>query len=81
MSVKLLFITPEKLSKSNRIMGTLERLNNTGRIARLIVDEAHCVSQWGRDFRSDYLKLNNFRRMFPNVPILALTATATTKVQ
>lgn len=79
--VKLLYITPEKISASNRVQDLLEKLYRNDFIARFVIDEAHCVSHWGHDFRPDYKKLRVFRDRFPNVPIMALTATATIRVR
>lgn len=72
---KLLYISPERLS--NQLF--LNRLHTLD-IALVVVDEAHCISQWGYDFRPDYLKIGDFRRRVPDVPMLALTATATSRV-
>lgn len=80
-SVKLIFVTPEKLSQSDKLNGYLAKLYQKKRLERIAVDEAHCVSQWGRDFRADYLKLSKFRLSYPAVPIIALTATATSQVR
>ena len=53
-----------------------------GLISRLVIDEAHCVSQWGHDFRTDYKKLGDLRnQLIPNVPVMLLTATATPRVR
>ena len=67
----LLYIAPERLNQPR----TIELLHHS-KIALFAIDEAHCVSQWGHDFRSDYLKLELLHREFPNVPRIALTATA-----
>ncbi|KAF2433756.1 hypothetical protein EJ08DRAFT_731330 [Tothia fuscella] len=79
--VQLLYVTPEMLSKSNVMINAFEQLNRRGRLARLVIDEAHCVSQWGHDFRPDYKLLGDFRKRFPDVPVMALTATATENVK
>jgi len=74
---KLVYLTPEKLAQTNELMTLLEELYTTNRLARFVIDEAHCISQWGKEFRRDYLGLSILRKRFPDVPILALTATAT----
>ncbi|KAJ8664569.1 hypothetical protein QAD02_006231 [Eretmocerus hayati] len=79
--LRLLYVTPEKLSQSNKLLKSLAFLHSNKKLTRFVIDEAHCVSQWGHDFRPDYKKLNVLRERFPDVPIMALTATATQKVR
>ncbi|NWW39518.1 BLM protein, partial [Panurus biarmicus] len=79
--IKLLYVTPEKVCASGRLMSALENLYDRKLLARFVIDEAHCVSQWGHDFRQDYKRLNVLRRKFRSVPMMALTATATPRVQ
>ncbi|KAI0103151.1 hypothetical protein GGR51DRAFT_256287 [Nemania sp. FL0031] len=77
---QLLYVTPEMINKSATFMNGLYCLNRNKKLARLVIDEAHCVSQWGHDFRPDYKQMGNFRERFPQVPLMALTATATQNV-
>lgn len=73
--VKLLYISPERIC-SDIFQTKLKRIN----VSFITVDEAHCISQWGYDFRPSYLAIADIRRQLPNIPILALTATATSEV-
>ncbi|XP_024040235.1 mediator of RNA polymerase II transcription subunit 34 isoform X2 [Citrus clementina] len=79
--LKMLYVTPEKISKSKRFMSKLEKCHHAGRLSLISIDEAHCCSQWGHDFRPDYKNLGILKTQFPDVPMMALTATATQKVQ
>ncbi|GFR68240.1 ATP-dependent DNA helicase Q5-like [Elysia marginata] len=77
--VKLLYITPEQAATES-FCSIVEKMHAHGKVSYFVVDEAHCVSQWGHDFRADYLKLGYFRTKIPGVPCIALTATATAAV-
>ncbi|XP_030833303.1 Bloom syndrome protein homolog isoform X2 [Strongylocentrotus purpuratus] len=79
--VKMLYVTPEKISASQKLLSTMEHLYTRGLLSRFVIDEAHCVSQWGHDFRPDYKRLCKLREKFPGVPMMALTATATPRVK
>ena len=72
---KFLYVSPERLS-SELFVTKLRHM----RISFLTVDEAHCISQWGYDFRPSYLEIANIRTLLPDIPVLALTATATPQV-
>ncbi len=74
-SVKLIYMAPERLS-SHLFRTRLKKMN----VSIIAVDEAHCISQWGYDFRPSYLKIGELREFLPDVPILALTASATKEV-
>ena len=74
--LQLLYLAPERMQHEGFL-----RLLRFLWVSLLVVDEAHCISQWGHDFRPDYLKIGRLRRELTNPPCLALTATATTRVQ
>ncbi|KAL1842360.1 hypothetical protein VTJ49DRAFT_5425 [Mycothermus thermophilus] len=78
--IQLLYVTPEMLKNSASFCRGVDTLYKKGKLARIVIDEAHCVSQWGHDFRPDYKLLGKFRRSYPGVPVMALTATATNNV-
>ena len=79
--VKLLYLTPEKVARSGKLMRCLEILHGRGMLSRIVVDEVHCISSWGHDFRKDYKALRILKDKFANVPVIGLTATATKRVQ
>ena len=74
-AVKILYVSPERLS-SDLFQAKLRHMN----VSFITVDEAHCISQWGYDFRPSYLEIAKIRKLLPNAPVLALTATATPQV-
>src|SRR5687768_7746002 len=74
--IKFLYVSPERL-QSRRFLWYCDVLP----VTLIAVDEAHCISQWGYDFRPAYLQIANIREQFPDAPVLALTATATPKVK
>lgn len=73
---KLLYIAPERLA----VPGFLRALSELN-VSLFVIDEAHCISEWGHDFRADYRNLSLLRERLPGVPIMALTATANTRVE
>lgn len=74
--IKLLYVSPEKL-QGDSFLDELRFM----KVSMIVVDEAHCISQWGHDFRPSYLNIHKVREQFPDVPMLALTATATAEVK
>ncbi len=79
-SIKLLYVSPERLFNES-FLPFLEVVKSRVGISGFAIDEAHCVSAWGHDFRPDYRQLGQLRAKYPEVPIMALTATATERVR
>lgn len=77
----LVYLSPEMINNSGRVQKVIAKLYENNMLARVVVDEAHCVSSWGHDFRPDYKGMNIFKQEYPDVPIMALTATANEKVR
>ncbi len=78
--VKLLYVAPERLL-SERFLPLLDLVHQQIGISAFAIDEAHCVSEWGHDFRPEYRQMISLRQRYPNVPIWGLTATATERVR
>src|ERR1700676_4960953 len=78
---KLLYLAPERLLLPEFVDGPLRRLSESPGINAFVIDEAHCVSEWGHDFRREYRQLSLLRRRHPQIPMLAFTATATPRVR
>jgi ATP-dependent DNA helicase RecQ len=78
---KLFYLAPERLLQTEFLNGPLRRLSESPGINAFVIDEAHCVSEWGHDFRREYRQLRLLRGRHPQVPMLAFTATATPRVR
>jgi RecQ family ATP-dependent DNA helicase len=76
--INIVYMSPEYMQGDG--LELANQLFEDGRLGYFAIDESHCVSSWGHDFRSDYLKLKSLRKYFPSIPILAVTATATIRV-
>ncbi|MBW4519107.1 MAG: DNA helicase RecQ [Scytolyngbya sp. HA4215-MV1] len=79
--VKLLYVAPERLMSEEFLTATLPMMRKRVGVSAFAIDEAHCVSEWGHDFRPEYRQLRQLRQRYADVPILALTATATDRVR
>jgi RecQ family ATP-dependent DNA helicase len=78
---KLLYTTPEAITNNYEFQEKLDEIYENCLLEGFVIDEAHCVSNWGHDFRHSYLELNVIKEYYPLIPIWAFTATATKKVQ
>jgi ATP-dependent DNA helicase RecQ len=78
--IKLLYVAPERLL-SNNFSSFLDRIVTQMGVSSFAIDEAHCVSEWGHDFRPEYRQLKTLRQRYSQIPLLALTATATSRVR
>lgn len=75
-NIKILYVAPERLA-----IGDFQEFLRTLKVDLIAIDEAHCISEWGHDFRPEYRNLRSLRKNFPGVPLIALTATATNQVR
>lgn len=75
--IKLLYISPEMLAKSKKLVSALQTCHKARNLNRIAIDEVHCCSEWGHDFRPDYRYLGLLKNLFEGVPLIGLTATAT----
>ena len=78
--LRLLYLAPERL-QAEAARRLLEEIHDQGRLVAVAIDEAHCISAWGHDFRPDYRRLGQLRRLCPGVPLVALSATAAPRVR
>jgi ATP-dependent DNA helicase RecQ len=78
---RLVYVAPERLLQSEFFSQVLPALNAERSLSAFVIDEAHCVSEWGHDFRPEYRQLATVRQRFPNIPMWAFTATATERVR
>lgn len=75
--IRLFCVTPEIITNSMRLQELLRGMYNNNDLGRFVIDEAHCISNWGYDFRQAYRNLNSLRCQYPDIPIMALSATVT----
>jgi ATP-dependent DNA helicase RecQ len=80
-AIELLYVAPERLLQPEFLGEVLPRVHANHGLSSLVIDEAHCVSDWGHDFRPEYRQLGRVRELFPDLPVAAFTATATERVR
>lgn len=78
---KLLYLTPEKLFSSVKLLKYLKICYENNNLVTIVIDECHCVFEWGTTFRNIYLKLANLKIIFPHIQIILFTATATIEME
>jgi bloom syndrome protein len=78
---KLIYTTPETIGQNDEFEAYLRAIYLEGRLTRFVIDEAHCISLWGNDFRTSYRRLSKIKTNYPNTPVMACTASATNQVK